>query len=113
MSCVMTREEAARLYNTLDETIGVFREENMSDKALDFYHEKRGEFIETFSTAIPDSYWFQGTVCSSATLVFDSVEGLHVVCISPDRKANKVVEEIVNPALKDADFFYWSLEDAV
>lgn len=113
MSCAMTREEATRLYKTLDETIGVFREENMSDKAMAFYAEKREEFINLFTTAIPDSYWFQGTVCSSASLVFDSVEGLHVVCISPDRFAQKFIDEEVNPALVAANFEYFAYDDVV
>lgn len=111
MSCVMTRDEATRLYEVLDKTVGVFREDNMSEKAMSFYMEKRQEFIETFSTAIPESYWFQGTVCSSATLVFDSVENFHVVCASPEKASQKLIEEVVNPALKDAEFVYWSLED--
>lgn len=112
MSCAMTRDEAARLYEVLDRTMGVFRGDNMSDKELAFYTEKRQEFIEQFSTSIPESYWFQGTICASATLVFDSIENFHVVCISPDKQAQRLVEEVVNPELKDTEFVYWSLEDA-
>jgi hypothetical protein len=104
MSCVMTRAEAARLYSTLDETIGVFREEDMSEKAIEFYEMKKEEFIDLFSTEIPESYWFQGTVCLSASLNFDSLEGFHVVCSTGEAGAQKLVDEVVNPALKDAEF---------
>lgn len=104
MSCVMTRAEAARLYSTLDETIGVFREEDMSEKAIEFYEAKREEFIEQFSTEIPENYWFQGTVCLSASLIFDSIEGFHVVCSTGEAGAQTLLDEVVNPALKDAGF---------
>lgn len=104
MSCVMTRAEAARLYSVLDETIGVFREENMSDKAIEFYEDKREEFIDLYSTEIPENYWFQGTVCLSASLIFDSIEGLHVVCSTGEAGAQKLVDEVVNPALTEAGF---------
>lgn len=112
MSYVMTRDEAKRLYSVLDEKVGVFREENMSDGALRFYKDKREEFIHAYSTRIPESYWFQGTVCLSANLLFDSIEGLHVVCSTGEPGAEQLIEEVVNPALRAADFQYQTiLED--
>lgn len=104
MSCVMTRAEAARLYTTLDETIGVFREEDMSEKAIEFYETKKEEFIDLFSIEIPEDYWFQGTVALSASLIFDSLEGFHVVCSTGEAGAQKLIEEVVNPALSNAGF---------
>jgi hypothetical protein len=108
----MTRAEAARLYSILDETIGVFREEDMSEKAMEFYNDKREEFIDLYSTEIPESYWFQGTVCLSASLIFDSIEGLHVVCSTGEAGSQKLVDEVVNPALSEAAFVISTTEES-
>jgi hypothetical protein len=104
MSCKMTRDDAARLYSILDETIGVFRMEDMSEGAVRFYETKKEEFLEFFSTEIPESYWFQGQYCTSASLDFNSIDGLHVINTSNDRESEKLIEEVVNPALKAEEF---------
>lgn len=68
----MSRKEATRLFEILDETFGIFRQSEMNERAQEFYDSKREEFIESYSTKIPASFWFQGIGCPSASLDFDS-----------------------------------------
>lgn len=68
----MSRNEATQLFEILDEVFGVFRQSEMNDRAQEFYDSKREEFIESYSTEIPASFWFQGVGCPSASLDFDS-----------------------------------------
>lgn len=102
------RTEAETLYNILDETIGVFRQENMSKGAERFYKKKRIEFIETYSNNIPASFWFQGVDCPSVSLDFDSAGFRLNIPSSPDvvtpsHKEIKIVEE-ANKVLHDFKF---------
>lgn len=89
----MTRSEAERLYTILDAHIGVFRQEEMPERAKSFYDEKREEFLETFTQGIPESYWFQGIACNSVSLMFDSIEGFHLVSDNASNHVKKVLAD--------------------
>lgn len=103
MSCAMTRTEAERLYTILDEKLGFFRVENMSERALEFHNEKRDELIEYFTNSIPEEYWFQGINTPSANLTFNSIDGLRVVCVNNDSKTQEYFDTEVNPLLKQLE----------
>lgn len=95
----ISKETAEKLYTILDENVGVFRQAEMPDGALKFHAEKKQEFIDTFIQEIPESYWFQGFVCRSAYLNFDST-GFHVMSASDEATHIQKVIDTVNEEIK-------------
>lgn len=89
-----TREEAENLYSILDENIGVFREEEMPESAQKFYEKKKQEFLDVFSTEIPETYWFQGTICRSVSLIKDPEHGFILKAeIDPGHTVHDIIEK--------------------
>lgn len=103
MTMTLSSTQASSLYGILDEQVGVFREETMSSGAARFYEQKRDEFLETFTTAVPDVYWFQGFALPSVNLRHDSVLGFHITVDHADRQTSGLLEE-VNALLRAENF---------
>lgn len=100
MSYAMARNEAENLYSILDEKVGFFRVENMTERAMQFHNEKRDELIELYSNSIPEEYWFQGINHPSVNLLFNSVDGLRLECVNGDSRTQEFFDNEVNPSLK-------------
>ena len=101
---IATLEEAQKLYDVLDNTIGVFREKNMPSAGVKFYQKKKADFLEQVMKEIPVTYWFQGGGCASLTLNFDST-GFHVTSDRDDTRTANALEK-VNTALRKLKLTY-------
>lgn len=110
MSFAMSREDAQRLHSILDDHVGVFRMEYMSDRAENIRKTKEQEFLELYSTEIPEEYWFQGFGCNSAHLVFGSASGLRVES-RIDESTQEWLDEKVNPLLRSFNHYAVDLMD--
>jgi len=101
MTLALTPDSAARLYTMLDEAIGVFRVNDPSPRAQEFYEEKKAEFLQTFASGAPEVYWFQSEICQSAELHSNST-GFEVFCPHPSREVKQKLQSL-NKKLKHAD----------
>lgn len=101
---IATLEEAQKLYDVLDNTIGVFREKNMPPAGIKFHDKKKDDFLEQVMREIPATYWFQGGGCASLTLNFDST-GFHVTSDRDDTRTANALEK-VNTALRKLKLTY-------
>lgn len=97
----ISNENAELLYEILDETIGVFRQVEMSEGAVKFYEEKKKEFIDTYTEEIPDSFWFQGFECPSVSLDFNST-GFNVKLMSDKTTQNVKTINTANERIDEA-----------
>lgn len=100
MSFAMSRADAQRLHAILDEHVGVYRMDTMTPTAERIRQTKEDEFIEAYSTSIPEDYWFQGFGCHNAHLIFDSASGLRVEARN-DSNVQAWLDRDVNPLLRD------------
>lgn len=100
---IIHRDEVERLYSIIDNTIGFFRTNDMPEKAQKFYNDKHQEFLNSFKEEIPERIWFQGTICPSAELLFDSIQGFHIITDSTDHKVKELVKK-VNEKLQSEKF---------
>jgi len=99
----MTREDALHLYTILDKNIGVFRQEEMPEGAVKFYEKKKEDFLELFTTSVPESYWFQGEIMNSVSLNLDLDKGFYIVPEIHAEGALKPVVESTNRKIREAD----------
>ena len=56
----------------------MFKFPHMSEAAKIFCQHKRREFLDTYTTNIPEVFWFQGDRCSSAELVHNPTQAVFV-----------------------------------
>ena len=101
---IATLEEAQKLYDVLDNIIGVFREKNMPSAGVKFYQKKKADFLEQVMREIPATYWFQGGGCASLTLNFDST-GFYVTSDRDDTRTTNALDK-VNTALRKLKLTY-------
>lgn len=95
----MSAADASNLYDLLDEHVGMFKFPHMSEAAKIFCQRKRHEFLDAYTTSIPEVFWFQGDGCSSAELVHNpDTNSFHVVS-EVDCVETRVMVEALNKAL--------------
>lgn len=105
MATMISEEHAKELLKILDTNIGFFNiDVNEREASLKFKENKTEEFLKTYSTEIPDSYWFQGQLGSSLSLIFDSTEGFHVVSNGKNNHQENEAIEKTNTLIKESDF---------
>lgn len=68
----ISREAAQELFNILDEGVGFFWVEDMTEKAEAFRQRQCDKFFNAMTTDIPSVFWFQGKNAASVELHFDS-----------------------------------------
>ena len=71
----------------------------MSEAAKIFCQDKRREFLDAYTTNIPEVFWFQGDRCSSAELVHNPDTGSFRVVSEVDCSETRVMVETLNKAL--------------
>lgn len=99
----MTKENATHLHSILDRAVGVFRDDEMPEKFLKFYENKKDEFIELFSKDIPSDFWFHGGEFRSLNLSYNSENGFHLDSLLDIEGHSKTVLEQTNRKLREAD----------
>lgn len=99
----MTVEDALHLYNILDRSVGVFRQEEMPEGAVKFHEKKKEDFLNLFSTDVPESYWFQGVKIHSITLRLDGAKGFHIVPELEPEGYLKPLIETTNRKIREAN----------
>lgn len=99
----MTRDDALNLYSILDKNIGVFRQEDMPDKAVKFHESKKEDFIHKFTTEVPENYWFQGVELHSVTLALDLEHGFTVIPEVMPHASLKPLVETTNRKIREAN----------
>jgi hypothetical protein len=111
MTCFLTESDAQKLYEILDNGVGVFRSKSMSRGAERFHEEKKQEFLKKFSTSIPEEYWFQGVNIPSITLLFTSATGFKVIPSETPHREAALELSAVNEKLSEATFELQLSED--
>lgn len=99
----MTQEDALNLYGILDKNIGVFRQEDMPEKAVEFHVRKKEEFLNKFTTEVPESYWFQGVLLNSVTLTLDLENGFVITPEIISESSLKPLIESTNRKIREAN----------
>ena len=95
----MSAADASNLYDLLDGHVGMFKFPHMSEAAKIFCQRKRHEFLDAYTTSIPEVFWFQGDGCSSAELVHNpDTNSFHVVSEVDCVETRRMVETL-NKAL--------------
>ena len=77
----------------------MFKFPHMSEAAKIFCQHKRREFLDAYTTSIPEVFWFQGDGCSSAELVHTPDTGSFRVVSVVDCAETRVMVEVLNKAL--------------
>lgn len=95
----MSAADANILYDLLDEHVRMFKFPHMSEAAKIFCQHKRREFLDAYTTNIPEVFWFQGDRCSSAELVHNPDTGSFRVVSAVDCAETRVMVETLNKAL--------------
>lgn len=104
----MTKEEAQHLHKILDHSIGVFRDDEMPEKFVKFYEQKKNDFVEEFSHEVPGDFWFHGGDFRSLNLSYDEENGFYLETLLDIEGHLKPILEQTNRKLREADF---SLQD--
>lgn len=100
----MTEENATHLHSILDKTIGVFRDDEMPEKFMKFYEKKKQDFIDIFSTEIPQEYWFHGGEFRSLNLNYAPENGFSLEPVTDVEGYLKPILDQTNRKLREADF---------
>lgn len=95
----MSAADASNLYDLLDEHVRMFKFPHMNEAAKIFCQHKRHEFLDAYTTNIPEVFWFQGDGCPSAELVHNpDTNSFHVVSEVDCAETRRMVETL-NKAL--------------
>lgn len=98
----MTKEDATHLHEVLDRAIGIFRDDEMPEKFMKLYEQKKQDFINTFSKEIPSDFWFHGGEFRSLSLEYNSENGFHLRTLIDVEGHLKPVLDQTNRKIKES-----------